>query len=219
MIINYYGHACFKLKGANGTVITDPYQPYVGFELPSLSADIITVSHDSPAHNNSRAVTGTARRNNPFLIDKPGEYEILGISVFGEKSFQDDQSGSIRGENYIFTVLIDGLRVCHLGNLGHTLDEETIAGIGLVDVLFLPVGGYLGLSPKDAVKVARSLEPNIVIPMVYKLPKHDEKVFADMKTLEDFLKVYEAEPQSIDKLILSRGNLPEEMELITLNIS
>jgi L-ascorbate metabolism protein UlaG (beta-lactamase superfamily) len=217
MIITYHGHACFKLKGLGGSVITDPYKNYVGFELPSLSADIITVSHDNPAHNNNEALTGTARRKNPFLINKPGEYEVLGISVFGEKTFQDNQQGSLRGENYVFTILADGLRICHLGGLGHVLDEQTVAAIGLVDILFLPVGGYLGLGMKEAIKVARSLEPNIVIPMMYQLPAHDKKVFADMSTLSDFLKVYEAEPQPLEKLNISRSNLPEEMELLVLN--
>lgn len=219
MIINYHGHACFKLRGGNGTVVTDPFGSYVGFDLPSISADIITVSHDNPAHNNAQAITGTARRDNPFLIDKPGEYEIMGISVFGEKSFQDDQEGAIRGDNYIFTVLADGLRICHLGGLGHVLDEKMISAIGLVDILFLPVGNYLGLDAKNAIKVARSLEPNIVIPMSYKLPGHNEKVFADMNPLEDFLKAYEAEPQAIDKLNIVRSNLPEEMELVVLEQS
>ena len=159
---------------------------------------------------------GTSRRKNPFLINKPGEYEVLGISVFGEKSFQDDQGGSIRGDNYIFTVLSDGLRICHLGGLGHALDENQVASIGMVDILFLPVGNYLSLDIKTAIKVARSLEPNIVIPMSYKHADHDEKVFSQMSGLEEFLKAYEAEPQSIDKLNISRSNLPEEMELVVL---
>ncbi len=219
MIITYHGHACFKIKGGNGTLVTDPYQPYVGFELPSLTADIITVSHDNPAHNNYRALGGTARRKNPFLIEKPGEYEVLGISVFGVKSFQDDQAGALRGVNNIFTVLMDGLRVCHLGGLGHVLDEATIGEIGLVDVLFLPVGEYLGLSIKDAIKVARSLEPNIVIPMSYRLPNHDQKVFGEMKPVEEFLKIYETEVQAVDCLSLTTGNLPEEMEVMLLNCS
>ncbi len=219
MIINYYGHSCFKLKGNDGSVVTDPYSSYVGFDLPNLSADIVTVSHDNPAHNNFKAVSGTARRNNPFIIQKPGEYQVQGVSVFGVKTFQDDQKGSIRGENYIFSILSDGLRVCHLGGLGHHLDEKTVAEIGLVDILFLPVGGYLGIGLKEAINIAHSLEPSIVIPMTYKLPEHSSTSFADLKSLEEFLKVYEAEPQPIDKLNISRSNLPEEMELVILNKS
>lgn len=219
MIINYYGHACFKLRGSEGSVITDPYKDFIGFELPNLSADIVTVSHDNPAHNNHTDVSATSRRRTPFVIQKPGEYQVQGVSVFGVKTFQDDQKGSVRGENYIFSILIDGLRVCHLGGLGHKLEDKDVAEIGLVDILFLPVGGHLMFQPKEAVKIARSLEPNIVIPMSYKLPGHSEKSFADLKPLEEFLKAYESEPQPIDKLSISRSSLPEEMELVVLNKS
>ncbi len=219
MIINYYGHSCFKLKGSEGVVVTDPYQSFVGFQLPNLSADIITVSHDNPAHNNLKAITGTSRRKNPFIINYPGEYEVLGISVFGVKAFQDKERGSLRGENYIFTVLADGLRICHLGALGHELDDKTVAEIGLVDILFLPVGGDLALDPRTAIKVAHSLEPNLVIPMLYKSDQHNEQNFKDLGTLAEFVKAYEAEPQAIDKLNISRSNLPEEMELVVLNQS
>ncbi len=217
MIINYYGHACFKLRGSAGTVITDPYNDYVGFEFPNLSADVITVSHDNPGHNNFTGVSGTARRDNPFIIDHPGEYEVQGISVFGVRAFQDEQQGSVRGVNNIFTILSDNLRICHLGALGHPLDDKLVSEIGLVDVLFLPVGNDLTISPEEAVKVARSLEPNIVIPMLYHLEDHSDKVFKDLKPLEDFIKAYEAEPQTIDKLNISRSSLPEEMELVVLN--
>lgn len=219
MIINYYGHACFKLKGSEGTVVTDPYQDYIGFELPNLSADIVTVSHDNPGHNNYKAISGTARRKNPFIIEKAGEYQVQGVSVFGAKTYQDDHQGSVRGENFVFSILADGLRVCHLGGLAHQLEDKDITEIGLVDILFLPVGGGLSLAPKDALKVARSLEPNIVIPMLYKMDDHNDKNFADLNTLEEFVKVYEAEPQPIDKLNISRSNLPEEMELVVLSKS
>lgn len=216
MIINYYGHSCFKLRSTEGTVVTDPYAAYVGFELPSLSADVVTVSHDGPGHNNTEAIANTARRDHPFIIDYPGEYEVEGISVFAVKTYQDTEKGSVRGENIVYTFLIDGLRVCHLGNLGHTLDEKTVAEIGLVDILFVPVGGEMTIDPKKAIKVAYSLDPNIVIPMHYKTDRHNDKVFADLATLDEFIKVYEAEPEVVDKLNVSRSSLPEEMELMVL---
>ena len=216
MIITYYGHSCFKLRGGEGTVITDPFSEYVGFEFPNLSADVVTVSNDSPAHNNAQAVSETARRDKPFIIDHPGEYEIEGISVFGVKAFHDDQQGSELGSNIIYTFLLDNLRVCHLGALGHELSEEHVTEIGLVDVLFVPVGGLRTLDPKTAIKVTRSLEPNVVIPMLYQTPLHNDKVFADLQPLEDFLKEYEAEPETVDKLNIDRGSLPEEMELVVM---
>ncbi|MEA2056679.1 MAG: MBL fold metallo-hydrolase [Patescibacteria group bacterium] len=219
MIVNFYGHACFKLKSKEGTVVTDPYQNFVGFELPNLSADIVTVSHDNPAHNNIKAIDKTTRRSHPFIIDHPGEYEIEGISVFAVKTFQDDQQGSVRGENIAFTFLIDDLRVAHLGSIGHELSDKLVTAIGLVDILFVPVGGQFSINPKQAVKVSRSLEPNIVIPMQYKTDKHDQNVFADMASLNELTKTFEVEPEKVNKLNISRSSLPEETELIILKKS
>ncbi len=216
MIITYYGHSCFKLRSTEGTVATDPFSDFVGFEFPNLTADIVTVSHDNPAHNNYSAVGSTSRRKRPFIIDFPGEYEVGGISVFGVRTYCDGEQGAQHGENHVFTFLMDDLRACHLGSLGHELTDKQIAEIGLVDILFAPVGGVRGLDAKTAVKVARSLEPNILIPMQYKTPEHNQDVFADFATLEEFLKEYEAEPDTLDKLNVSRSNLPEEMEIVVL---
>ncbi len=219
MIITYYGHACFKLRGKEGTVITDPFNDYVGFEFPNLSADIVTISHDNPAHNNVEAVDNTARRDHPFLIDHPGEYEVEGVSVFAIKTYQDDKKGSLRGENIVYTFLMDELRVAHLGSIGHELDEKLVSEIGLVDVMFVPVGGQFSIGPKQAVEVARSLEPNIVIPMQYKTQQHDKKVFGDMATLDELTKAFEVEPEQVEKLNLSRSSLPEETELLVMKQS
>lgn len=217
MIIKYYGHSCFKLRSTEGTVVTDPYKSYVGFEIPSLSADIVTVSADAPDHNNVSGIGGTARRKNPFVIDHPGEYEVEGVSVFAVKSFRDEQQGSVRGENLINTFLMDGLRVCHLGALGHELDDQTVGEIGLVDILFVPVGGELTIDPKTAIKVTRSLEPNIVIPMHYKTNQHDDKVFGGLATLQEFMEAYEVEVEPQEKVNISGpSSLPEEMELVVL---
>lgn len=216
MEITYLGHSCFRLKGANGTVITDPFDDYVGFNLPSASADIITVSHDHKDHNNFKPINGTARRNNPFIVDHPGEYEVGGISVFGVKTDHDAHGGVERGSNTVFTILIDDLRVCHLGDLGHELTQEQLAEIGQVDVLLIPVGGTYTIDPEQAVKVAKALEPSYLIPMHYKTSKHNSDVFGDLSTLEDFLKEYGAEVTPEAKLVVTKDRLPEETELVVL---
>ncbi|MDQ5951797.1 MAG: hypothetical protein QG639_1078 [Patescibacteria group bacterium] len=216
MTITYHGHSCFKIKGKRGTIVTDPYSEYVGFPLPSLSADIVTVSHQHPDHNASNKVGGTARRTKPFIIDSAGEYEVGGISVFGVPSFHDDSKGTERGRNTIFTIFVDGLRVCHLGDLGHELTETAIEEIGEVDVLLVPVGGVYSLDPVRAVKTIRALEPSIVIPMHFKTDMHKQDLFGELKTLSDFLKEYGVEVAPVEKLDLDEGNSPEETEVVVL---
>ncbi len=216
MEINYLGHSAFKIKGKAGVVVTDPYNSYIGFQMSSVSADVVTISHDHKDHNYVQAVRPSSRRKTVFTIDKPGAYELGGISVFGIPSFHDDEKGSLRGENTIFVTLLDDIRVCHLGDLGHELGQEQVSQIGSIDVLLCPVGGHFTIDPKEAMKTIRKLDPSIVIPMHYKTPDHDEKVFADLEPLDTFLQVYGVSPQSISSLKLEKTRLPEETELVLL---
>lgn len=220
MIITYHGHSCFKLKGKRGSVVLDPYDDAVGFAMPRLSADIVTVSHDHFDHNAHNKIKGTAKRDNPFIIEESGEYEVGRISVFGTKTYHDDQKGEIRGTNIVYTVLMDGLRICHLGDLGHDLTADQLDEIGAIDILFCPVGGHYTIGPEQAVKTIRALEPNIAIPMHYRTPDHDQKAFAELSTIEEFLKVFGVEPVPVPKLdVLSRSQLPEETELVVLRMT
>ena len=217
MTITYHGHSTFKIKGKIGTVVTDPFDDYIGLVLPKMSADIITVSHDHNDHNAVKSLTGTSRRANPFIVTDAGEYEVGGISVFGVQTFHDANGGVERGTNMVFTLLVDGIRICHLGDLGHELTPGQLEEIGEVDVLLCPVGGVYTIDPDLAVKTIRAIEPGIVIPMHYKSEKHNTDVFGDVKTLEDFLKVYGVSPTPVAKLELaSKSSVPEETELVVL---
>lgn len=196
MDITYLGHSSFKLRGKTGTVITDPFS--------KVSADIVTVSHHHPDHDNIKAVLGTVRRPEPFIIDAPGEYELQDISIFGYPSFRDNKNGTERGENTIMVIAIDGIRIAHLGDLGHILSDQQIDNLGIIDVLLIGVGGDFSIGPKLAAGIIQAIEPSIVIPM------HD-------KTVDVFLKEMGKEGiESIEKLTLSPGSLPEEMEIVIL---
>ena len=216
MDIQYLGHSCFKLKGKAGTVVCDPYESTVGFSLPNLSADVVTVSHDHFDHNASPKIKGTARREKPFLVTAPGEYEVAGISIFGVPTFHDESKGAERGKNIIFTIVLDHLRVCHLGDLGHTLTDQDISQIGTVDVLLIPVGGVFTINPTQAVEVISSIEPSFVIPMHYKTDEHNPDTFKDVQPLETFLHEYGVTKKPVSSFSVDAGRLPEETELVVL---
>ncbi len=215
MEITYLGHSCFKLKGKNGTVVTDPYDSSIGLVLPTTSADIVTVSHQHHDHNASQKINGTARRPKPFIVTDPGEYEIGGISVFGNPSFHDDKEGADRGVNTIFTIFMDELMICHLGDLGHELTSAQLSELGTIDVLICPVGGSFTIDPKTAVKVIQQIEPSYVIPMHYKTAQHG-KLFAEVQPLEAFLKEYGSATTPQPKLMVDKNKLPEETQLVVL---
>lgn len=216
MDISYLGHSCFKLRGKTGTVVTDPFDPKIGLAPIKTSADVVTVSHHHFDHDFISAVSGTARKEKPFIIDLPGEYELMEISVFAFSTFHDDQQGKLRGVNNIMAIHLDGINVVHLGDLGHTLSDKLIDDLGKIDVLIVPVGGVYTIGPKQASQIVEAVEPSIVIPMHYQLPSLDEQ-FKELSSVEVFLKEMGKEGiEPKDKLTVSPGSLPEEMEIVVL---
>jgi L-ascorbate metabolism protein UlaG (beta-lactamase superfamily) len=213
MDIYWYGQACFKLKGKTATVFIDPFAPeVVGLKLPKdMNADIALQTHDHPDHNNVSAITGE-----PIVITGPGEYEIKGVAVTGVAVFHDQANGSERGKNTVYHINIDNLNIVHLGDLGHELSQEQLEDIGNCDILLIPVGGNYTIDAKTASQVVAQIEPQIIIPMHYKV----EGLKFELDDVEKFLKemaVENAEPQA--KLTVTRDKLPEEPEVVVLSKS
>jgi L-ascorbate metabolism protein UlaG (beta-lactamase superfamily) len=177
--VTWLGQSCFRLRGKNAAVVTDPYPPTLGLRLPRQEAEVVTVSHDHENHSYMQAV-----REGAFEISGPGEYEIAGVSVIGFSTFHDSEKGAKRGRNTVYLIEIDDVRVCHLGDLGHALDDADAETVASVDVLLVPVGGKTAMSAVQAAEVVRQLEPRFVVPMHYATPG----VKADLEGVERFLK-------------------------------
>lgn len=212
MDINYLGHSAFKIKGKAVTVITDPFDAdMVGIKLPKLEADIVTISHNHPDHNKAEIISGVKR-----VIDSPGEYEIGGTSFVGISSYHDSKKGEERGKNTIYVIEIDGLRLCHLGDLGHTLSESIISEIGDIDVLFVPVGGVYTVDAKTAVDVVNSIEPKVIVPMHYKTDEHKGEAFSEVSPVDEFLKEMGLRVETLPKLSIKAGELSSEEQYIVV---
>jgi L-ascorbate metabolism protein UlaG (beta-lactamase superfamily) len=212
MEVTWLGHSCFRLRGKEVTVITDPYGPQIGYTLGRVSAQIVTVSHDHPGHNYVTGVGG-----DPHVLRGPGEYEVQDVLVTAVASYHDAERGKRLGRNIIFLLHIDDLSVCHLGDLGHLLTDEQREEIGDVDVLLVPVGGKNTINAGQATEVISQLDPRIVIPMHYATPATEGKV-EGLDPVEKFCRemgVEVVEPQP--KLAVTRGNLPSEPQVITLS--
>ncbi|MFH0768425.1 MAG: MBL fold metallo-hydrolase, partial [Chloroflexota bacterium] len=154
MDINWLGHSCFVIKGTSATIITDPYPPDLGYSLGNPTARIVTVSHQHPGHSYVQGVAGE-----PKLVTGPGEYEINGVLIAGVSTFHDAEGGKKRGKNTVYIIEVDGVVVCHLGDLGHVLATTQIEEIDNVDVLLLPVGGVSTINATMAAEIVRQLEP------------------------------------------------------------
>jgi L-ascorbate metabolism protein UlaG (beta-lactamase superfamily) len=213
MEITWYGHSCFRLTERNmATVVADPFDnKSIGYFPLKLKADIVTVSHDAPGHNNTDAVKGTSH-----IITSPGEFEIGGVFITG---VQTDGTGhakkpkeAVRNTLYVFDY--DGLTVAHLGDLKQVPTQTEIEALGTVNVALIPVGGGGGLNAAKAAEVVSLLEPNIVIPMHYSTS--DVKVSLD--SLNKFLKEMGLGKQETQPALkVTRSNLPEETHIVVLD--
>lgn len=166
MQITWYGHSCFLLASAGGyQILTDPCDQETGYILHDIVCDTVTVSHDHFDHNCLSSVAGS-----PKVIRTAGVHSANGITITGYPTFHDTMHGAKRGSNIVFRYEIDGLRLLHLGDLGHMLSDELIAEIGPVDVLFAPIGGVFTIGAVTATELADKLGTRVFIPMHYKTP-------------------------------------------------
>src|SRR6266851_5982453 len=168
MEISWLGHSCFVLRGKNVTLITDPFSPQPGqsqgesLKLSKLNAPIVTISHNHPGHNFAEGVGG-----NPRVVRGHGEYEISDVLITGVASYHDNKRGQELGRNTIYVIHMDDVVICHLGDLGHTLQEEQLEEVADADVLLIPIGGHHTLNATQAAEIISQVEPRIVIPMHY----------------------------------------------------
>jgi L-ascorbate metabolism protein UlaG (beta-lactamase superfamily) len=182
MKIKWLGHAAFLITSDNGTrIITDPYETGTmeGFNYGKISetADIVTVSHDHGDHNNVAAVKG-----NPQVVRESAE--VKGINIKTVPAAHDDKGGSERGQNTIYCLQVDGVRIVHLGDLGHLLTDNQVVEIGKVHVLLLPVGGFFTIDAHTAQEVSEQVRTRVVIPMHYK----NERCDLPIAGVDEFIK-------------------------------
>lgn len=209
--VNYLGHSSFRIRSKGVSLLTDPFLgKVVGLPFPKVEAEIVTVSHEHEDHNAASQVGG-----NPFVISGPGEYEVKGILVFGTPTFHDAANGAQRGKNTVYTFETEGMRVCHLGDLGHKLTEEQLMELNGVDILFVPVGGIYTLDPQGAIEVISQIEPKIVIPMHYRFEGISSSL-VNLATVDEFLKAAGEKVTPLPKLVTSQDKLPEERQIVVL---
>ncbi len=210
MKIKYLGHSSFLLTESTGTsILTDPYGS-IGFRLPRVKADAVTVSHSHYDHNNVRGVDGL-----PVILDREGQYEIGGVEVTAVKSYHDNENGEQRGENLIFKFIMDGIEICHLGDLGEECSASLIEALLPVNVLLIPVGGNYTINAEQAKEYVDRIMPSIVIPMHYKT----KGLSLDLDKPDEFLDRFESE--EVEELgdceiELSRDDINEESTKIIL---
>lgn len=212
MIITWYGHSCFKIITNGLTIIIDPFSKNTGLRPPFGQADIVLVSHEHHDHSNISTINGS-----PFIISGPGEYEVKGVSIRGIESFHDNKQGHERGMNTIYLIESEDIKLCHFGDFGQDdLTDVQSDAINEPDIVFIPVGGKYTIGATRATNLVNSLEPNIVIPMHFKMT--GSKI-TDIDPVDRFLKEMGAgKTQAVDKLTIKKKSLPEQMEVVVMKL-
>jgi L-ascorbate metabolism protein UlaG (beta-lactamase superfamily) len=212
MKLKWLGHSAFVITSDTGIkLITDPYatDDRLSYGEIKESADIVTVSHDHSDHNNVSAVRG-----NPEIVR--GTTEIKGIKFRGIPTYHDEAKGQQRGKNTIFCCEVDGAKVCHLGDLGHTLGDKQIAEIGGVDILLVPAGGLYTIDAMAANQVCDQLKPRVIIPMHYKTNKCAFPISGVDEFLQGKKNVSRLDASEVE---LKSGKLPADTRIIVLQPS
>lgn len=207
MDISWYGLSCFRISERGQiSVVTDPFAESVGLPAPSLKADVVTISHDVPGHNNVEVVKGT-----PYVLSGPGEYEVGGVFIMGIALHNAKAENPQRNVGY--SIEYENLTVLHLGDLDHVPEQSVIEEIGVVNVLLLPVGGGGGLKASEAAEVVSLIEPHFIVPMHYA----QDGLRFELDPVDRFLKAMGvSNPLETDMLRVNAASLPEQPQVVIL---
>jgi L-ascorbate metabolism protein UlaG (beta-lactamase superfamily) len=211
MLLKWFGQSCFLMTSQAGTrILMDPYGKGLGYKVPLVQADIVTTSHDHFDHNNIAAIKG-----NFYHIDTRGSYTHKDIGINGILTCHDKVQGARRGSNVVFTFSVDGLYVCHCGDLGHVLTPEQVTGIGKVDVLLVPVGGSFTINATEALEVRRQLNPTITIPMHYRT-RSMSLVTMMLAPVDKFLAQAGQPAREVQELTVDPTSLAEQAGIVVM---
>ena len=209
MEIIWLGHSCFRIRGREATIITDPFNKTLGYPMRKPTASIVTVSHNHPQHSFVEGIAGS-----PKIVSRPGEYDINNVFINGITTFHDANKGQQRGKNTVYFMEIEEVKICHLGDLGHVPTSEQIEQMIDVDILMVPVGGGSTIDAAAAAETIGLLEPKLIIPMHFKT----EVVKMELEPLEHFIKVMGLkEVISQPKLSVTKSTLPLETKVLVLD--
>jgi L-ascorbate metabolism protein UlaG (beta-lactamase superfamily) len=213
MRITYFGHAFFLLEGENGPAIAiDPFDASIGYSVPSVTADLVLASHEHFDHANVGAVQGKPRA----IVGAAGvgRHELGGAAITGVAArHYGDPALAARGDNTVYLIELDGLRVCHTGDLGHALDDPALAQLGRVDILMVPVGGFFTLDVERVDDVVNRVAPKVVIPMHYRTPAVTSDVVFRIATKDAYLRGKKNVREQPSTIAVRPEDLPAQREI------
>ena len=224
VVLEWYGQSAFTLRSPAGTVaLMDPVPDKMGFDMPRLEADVVTISHEHFDHTAVEKASGDPKVVRGLTADKarwnPIDTRVGDLRVRSVGTWHDAKRGASRGLNSVFVFETGGLRIAHLGDLGHPLTKAQLADIGSVDVVLIPVGGTFTIDAAGAKAVIRQLKPrSVVIPMHFKTARMSLDL--PLATVEPFLKgMKRVRRVEGSKLVIDAANPPSGPEVVLLGLA
>ena len=209
--IRWHGHSCFEIKN-EVTLVTDPHDgKSIGIHAPSVTGDIVLVSHDHYDHNSVKSV----EKDGSKIVTDTRKRNISNVEIKGFETFHDESHGEKRGNNIIYKFTMEDIAFCHMGDLGHDLDENTVQKIGDVDILFIPIGGTFTLDATQAWRLIKKVKPRIAVPMHYKIGG----LSLPITEIEPFLEKSKYEIIKVgNEIDIEKEDLPDEPEVWTFTL-
>lgn len=208
MELTWLGHSCFRLRGRELTVLTDPYGPKLGYSTDAVQADVVTVSHDEPNHNTLSLVQGA-----PRVVAGPGDYELAGVNLTGVATPRPPGQDRSVPRNTAYVLDLDDVTICHLGDVAAPLGTAQLEVVKDADVLLIPVGGHCTIDATQAAEMVALIEPKLVVPMHFRT----EAVKLDLDPVDRFCReigVAELTPQA--RLNVTRSGLPDQLTVVLM---
>lgn len=214
--VRWYGQSFFTLTSSSNVVVAiDPFDgTFVNYPIPHrVKTDILLVTHEHKDHNNVAIIPG-----DPLLLKSERGVNVKeeknGVKVRGIGAYHDDNKGADRGRNTMYTIEMDGVRFCHVGDLGQTsLTDEQLARMGAVDVLFLPTGGHFTTEPKDLRKLVDQIKPRLIVAMHFKSAYTRDLPLVRVDEFVKLNKDLPAKPLDSTEFTISKEQLPEKPEV------
>ncbi|MGC8816315.1 MAG: MBL fold metallo-hydrolase [Candidatus Hadarchaeum sp.] len=209
--VKWWGHACFEVSDGK-TVVFDPHNGTgIGLEPPQVKADLVLISHDHFDHADG---ANLVLRPGGIVAKDSGVRTVGEVRVRGVRTYHDEKGGKLRGENTLYVVEMGGLRICHLGDLGHVPTDRQVKEIGGVDLLFVPVGGVYTIDARGATETLEKISPRIAVPMHYRIPG----LKVGIHGVEEFLKGKKNVRQvKSSQFEIKPENLPAQSEIWVLS--
>jgi L-ascorbate metabolism protein UlaG (beta-lactamase superfamily) len=182
MRMRWHGHACFEFENGEHTVVIDPHDGRsLGIKPPAASADIVLMTHEHYDHRAAWIING----NHEDVMAREGRFSVKGLEVEGFRTFHDTTGGSERGMNTVYLFEMDGLRICHCGDLGCIPGDDIISRIKGVDILMVPTGEVFTMEMRDVRRFIELVNPTITVPMHYRVGG----LTLPISTIDDFLEI------------------------------